>query len=301
MGAEAPDGVMELNTRLESKMVLKNFQTDALRELCTEDQLDLLNSIDTLRSQGISHYITLPQFIACGDQSSGKSSVTEAISGVSFPVRSNLCTRFPTELVLRKYPQSGVRVSIVPHQTRSDIEQRSLGDFYEELDDFEGLPIWIEKAKGVVGITMYGKAVSNDLLRVEVSGPDHPHLTIVDLPGLVHSETKQQSATDVHLVQDIVQSYMKEPRSVILAVVSAKNDFANQVILKLARDADPSGKRTLGVITKLDTLVPGSESETMVVSLAKNQNVEFRFGWYVLKNMDMEKGQWTLEHRELEE
>ena len=74
---------------------------------------------------------------------------------------------------------------------------------------------------------------------------------------------------------------MKEPRSVILAVVSAKNDFANQIILKLARDADPSGKRTLGVITKPDTLVPGSESETMFVSLAKNQNVEFRLGWHV--------------------
>lgn len=79
------------------------------------------------------------------------------------------------------------------------------------------------------------------------------------------------------------------------------NDFANQIILKLARDADPSGKRTLGVITKPDTLVPGSESETMFVSLAKNQNVESRLGWHVLKNMDMEKGQWTLEHRDLEE
>lgn len=207
-----------------SKMVLKNFQTDALRDLCTEEQLDLLNSIDTLRSQGISHYISLPQIIVCGDQSFGKSSVPEAISGVSFPVRSNLCTRFPTELVLRKHPQIGVRVSIVPHQTRSDIEQRALGDFYEDLDDFEGLPALIEKAKGAMGITMHGKAFSNDLLRVEVSGPDHPHLTIVDLPGLIHSETKQQSATDVHLVQDVVQSYMKEPRSVILAVVSAKND-----------------------------------------------------------------------------
>lgn len=51
-------------------MVLKNFHTNALRDLCTEEQLDLLNSIDTLRSQGISHYISLPQIIVCGDQSS---------------------------------------------------------------------------------------------------------------------------------------------------------------------------------------------------------------------------------------
>ena len=73
-------------------MVMKTFRTDALEGLCTHEQLDLLNSISTLRSQGISHYISLPQIIVCGDQSSGKSSVLEAISGVSFPVKSSLCT-----------------------------------------------------------------------------------------------------------------------------------------------------------------------------------------------------------------
>ncbi|KAJ6003769.1 hypothetical protein N7522_006461 [Penicillium canescens] len=273
-------------------MTLTNFTTHALDGLCTQEQLDLLNSIDTLRSQGISHYISLPQIIVCGDQSSGKSSVLEAISGVSFPVKSSLCTRFPTELVLRKNSQAGVRVSIVPHQSRSDTEQHSLGSFCEQLDGFDGLANLIENAKAAMGISTHGKAFSNDLLRVEVSGPDRPHLTIVDLPGLIHSETRQQSAADVQLVQDVVQSYMRESRSVILAVVSAKNDFANQIVLRLARDADPSGDRTLGVISKPDTLVPGSESEASFVSLAKNQDVEFRLGWHVLMNMDSEKGIW---------
>ncbi|KAI3097124.1 hypothetical protein CBS147333_9398 [Penicillium roqueforti] len=106
---------------------------------------------------------------------------------------------------------------------------------------------------------------------------------MVDLPGLIHSETRQQSAADVQLVQDVVQSYMRESRSVILAVVSAKNDFANQIVLRLARDADPSGNRTLGVISKPDTLVPGSKSEASFVSLAKNQDVEFRLGWHEWK------------------
>ena len=96
----------------------------------------------------------------------------------------------------------------------------------------------------------------------------------MDLPGPVHSETKQQSASDVELVQDVVQSYMKEARSIILAVVSAKNDYANQIVLKLARAADKKGNRTLGVITKPDTLMAGSESEAMYVSLARNQDVD---------------------------
>ncbi|RAQ51133.1 dynamin GTPase [Aspergillus flavus] len=282
-------------------MVLKKFFTNSLEELCTKEQLELLDSIDTLRLQGISHYISLPQIIVCGDQSSGKSSVLEAISGVSFPVRSNLCTRFPTELVLRKSSQIGVSVSIVPHHSRTEAEQQSLSQFHEQLEGFDGLPRLIDNAKAIMGISTHGKAFSNDLLRVEVSGPDRPHLTIVDLPGLIHSETKQQSAADVKLVQDVVQSYMREPRSIILAVVSAKNDFANQIVLTLAREADRTGSRTLGVITKPDTLTPGSETEAMFVSLAKNQQVSFRHGWHVLKNQDSEKSNGTLTERDAEE
>ena len=282
-------------------MVLTSFQTDALNGFGSKDQLDLLDSVDCLRSQGISHYVSLPQIIVCGDQSSGKSSVLEAISGVSFPVKSNLSTRFPTELVLRKTSQMGVSVSIVPHQARSESEQLALSSFHEELECFEGLPNLIENAKAAMGISTHGKAFSKDLLRVEVSGPDRPHLTIVDLPGLIHSETKQQSASDVELVQDVVQSYMKEPRSIILAVVSAKNDASNQIVLKLARAADKKGNRTLGVITKPDTLIAGSESEAMYVSLAKNQDVEFRLGWHVLKNMDSETGEWSLADRDVKE
>lgn len=282
-------------------MVLTSFQTDALNGLCSQDQLDLLDSIDCLRSQGISHYVSLPQIIVCGDQSSGKSSVLEAISGVSFPIKSNLCTRFPTELVLRKTSHIGVSVSIVPHHSRSESERLSLGSFQEKLDGFDGLPILVEKAKSAMGISTHGRAFSKDLLRVEVSGPDRPHLTIVDLPGLIHSETKHQSASDVELVQDVVQAYMKEPRCIILAVVSAKNDIANQIVLKLARAADKMGNRTLGVITKPDTLIPASDSETMYASLARNQVVEFRLGWHVVKNMDSERGEWSLVDRDIRE
>ncbi|ESZ90930.1 dynamin family protein [Sclerotinia borealis F-4128] len=283
-------------------MVLKPYDTaDSLQKLCSKEQLELLNSIDTLRSQGISHYVSLPQIIVCGDQSSGKSSVLEAISGVSFPIQSNLCTRFPTELILRKTPEVGATVSIVAHQSSSDVEKLRLGAFHETLDNFQELPTLIENAKAAMGITSSGKAFSNHLLKVEVSGPDHPHLTIVDLPGLIHSETKQQSAADVALVQEMVRTYMNQPRSIILAVVSAKNDYANQVVLNLSREADKKGTRTLGVITKPDTLRPDSDSEAMYVALAKNQNVEFRLGWHVLKNMDSETGSFSLTHRNLEE
>ncbi|KAI8717485.1 hypothetical protein NCS52_00824500 [Fusarium sp. LHS14.1] len=278
-------------------MVMTKLTSDGLSGLCSEEKLQLLDTVDSLRSHGISHYISLPQIIVCGDQSSGKSSVLEAISGVSFPVRSNVCTRFPTELVLRKTAHTGVNVRIVPHHSRPESERKTLASFQETLDAFDELPELIERAKAAMGITTLGKAFSNDLLRIEISGPDRPHLTIVDLPGLIHAETKSQSQADVEMIKKVVKGYMKEPRSVILAVVSAKNDYANQIVLQLAQRADPKRNRTLGVITKPDTLHPGSESERSFINLANNKDVEFRLGWHVLRNRDSEKDFWGQDER----
>lgn len=131
-----------------------------------------------------------------------------------------------------------------------------------------------------------GNAFSEDTLRVEISGPNQPQLTIVDLPGLIHSENKKQSSQDVELVKSLVANYMANPRSIILAVVTAKNEFANQIVLKRAREVDPQGLRTLGIITKRDTLSPGSALEKDFLCLARNEDIKFQLGWHVLRNLD---------------
>jgi hypothetical protein len=83
---------------------------DGLR---TAEQIQLLDLVDSLRAEGLSEFTALPQLIVCGDQSSGKSSLLEAISGVPFPRKDNLCTRFATEVILRRAPVSEIRVSLV--------------------------------------------------------------------------------------------------------------------------------------------------------------------------------------------
>lgn len=275
--------------------------SQGLDDLGSQDQLRLLDAVDSLRSQGISQLVSLPQIIVCGDQSSGKSSVLEAISGVSFPVKADTGTRFPTELILRRNIVTSVKVSIAPHHSRSDDEKAKLAEFREELGNFGDLPSLIEKANAAMGILPDGKAFSRDILRVEVSGPDRPHLTIVDLPGVIHSENKYQSEGDVQLITNLVKEYMKEPRSVILAVISAKNDYPNQIVLNLARKADPRGLRTLGVITKPDVLKPGSPSERTYLALANNLEVSFHHGWHVLRNRDTDADDWNLAERDAKE
>ena len=141
-----------------------------------------------------------------------------------------------------------------------------------------------------MGLRDSNNAFSTDVLSVEISGPDRPQLTIVDLPGLIHSENKSQSRSDVEIVARLVESYIKNKRTIILAVITAKNDYANQIILQRARQVDPTGDRTLGIITKPDTLHAGSQSEVAFISLAQNEDsvVQFRLGWHIFKNRDYE-------------
>ncbi len=185
----------------------------------------------------------------------------------------------------------------MPGENRKDTDRQALAGFHEPLADLEELPRLIEKAKTAMGMEEMVNAFVEDVLRVEISGPDRPHLTIVDLPSLIHAENKLQTAADVKLVQQMVRSYMENRRSIILAVVSANNDYANQVVLELARNVDGKGHRTLGIITKPDLLPTGSASEQSFANLARNQDVEFRLGWHVLRNRDYKNKDVSLETR----
>lgn len=252
--------------------------------LQSQNHKDLLDVVDKLRSMGIGRYVDLPQIIVCGDQSSGKSSVLEAISGLSFPTKDNLCTRFATELILRRSTESHIRISISPGHDRSDDMKAKLSAFAWSQGGFD-LEKVVEQAKDLMGLNASsGDNFSSDILRIEMSGPSQPHLTIVDLPGLFLAGDKAQSAADSSIVKNLVLDYLKKPRSIILAVVSAKNDFALQQVTEHTRAIDPQGHRTLGLITKPDTLDKGSDSEQFYVDLASNKNVVIRLGWHVLRN-----------------
>lgn len=270
-------------------------------DLQSKDHRGLLDIIDQLRSQGFSRYVDLPEIIVCGDQSAGKSSVLEAISGMSFPTKDNVCTRFATELILRRHPTESVKISITPgsdrYQQEKDLLQRWQPQ--ENIKDV-GLESVIEEAKSIMGLTT-SRLFSNDILRVELSGPTQPHLTMVDLPGLFRAGNKEQSADNVEMVKQMVTRYMKRDRSIILAVVSAKNEYVLQDVTEFASKADPEGLRTLGLITKPDKLDEGSDSEASWVRLASNEDVELTLGWHVLKNRSYEQREFTSAQRDEDE
>lgn len=277
-----------------------NLGLPSLQKLQSAEQMVLLDVVDSLRACGLSNIIDLPQLIVCGDQSSGKSSVLEAISGLPFPKQETLCTRFATEVILRRATKDIIKVSIFPAEDRTPSERHELQKFDHDLktkDDFKDL---FEDAMKKMGLSTSGRSFSKDILRIEFSGPSQPQLTLVDLPGLIHAESTSRPVGDVELVRGLVARYLENPRSIILAVVSAHNDFNNQIIITKAREADPKGLRTLGIITKPD-LAKGLQKQESFIALARNETVKFSLGWHVVKNLDSADIQNQLEDRDQQE
>ena len=184
----------------------------------TVEQSKYLDTIDSLRDIGLGSISSLPQLVVCGDQSAGKSSVLEAISGIPFGAKQNLGTRFTTEIILRRGATESVTARIVPHKSRPDAERIALESFKPQQVNLDLLPNIFEEAARRMGLDdekPNSKGVVRDILRIEVSGPTKPHLTLVDLSGLIHAGVGQQRPEDVELIRSLVRHYMKEPRSIM--------------------------------------------------------------------------------------
>ncbi|KAI9776159.1 MAG: hypothetical protein M1839_000575 [Geoglossum umbratile] len=252
------------------------------------EQQGLLEAIDKLRFARLEN-IKLPQIVVVGDQSAGKSSVLESLTGVPFPRDAEACTRFATEIRLRRSNEERFSIRIWPDirdrtRTAQDIERlKRFGENVSSSTSFDTLmraavrEIWPKNIPG--------RFASRDILRVELSGPQMPLLTLVDLPGLVKNANKDQSGEDIQAINDIADEYMKSSRTIILAVVGGNNDFVHQTVLNRARQFDPDGSRTIGVLTKPD-LTGTIGLEDKFIALVNNEDSlnRFKLGWYVLLN-----------------
>lgn len=268
---QTSEGVEEVKNEVEKKED-SSGKLNKTYETAARPYVDL---IDQLRSMGIEKDIEIPQIVVMGDQSSGKSSVLESLCGVPFPRGSGLVTRCATQIRMKKVSHSSVwsaRVSLSttwqPDECGEVSSPPELGTRIEELTKrlLEGS----------------NAEFSTESIVIDISSADVSDLTVVDLPGIIRTTTQGLTGSAIDDVNALIDSYLQQSRTIILAVIPANVDIATVDILERAAKVDPDGDRTVGVFTKPDLVDRGTEKE--VVAGLTNQLKPLKHGYSMLRN-----------------
>lgn len=195
--------------------------------------------------------IELPQIAVIGTQSTGKSSVLENIVGKDFlPRGSGIVTRRPLVLQLVHISESKAGGSW------------GWGKFLHTGDDkFEDfVAIRNEISNETDRCAGDNKGISDEPIRLRIFSPHVLNLTLIDLPGITRVPVGDQPDDIEAQIRKMLIEYIKNPKCIVLAVHPANTDLATSEALKLAKEIDPGGNRTLVVCTKLDLMDHGTDA-----------------------------------------
>ncbi|KAM0321293.1 hypothetical protein ACHAQA_010191 [Verticillium albo-atrum] len=252
-----------------------------------------LRKIDQLRERNIGSYLPLPQLVAVGDQSSGKSSLLESLTGIPFPRGQELCTRYATQITHRRETHQRIEITIIAGPHASPNHKRILELYHRQVQTTAQLraefPDILSEVNALISIRTSANPAgentfSEDVLKIEKCGPEEDYLTIIDVPGIFRTATEGVTTNkDKKLVKDMVKRYIKDSRTILLAVLPSNVDVANQEILTLAEEADSTGDRTLGILTKVNLLKEHS-AKSAVANLVEGRRKPLKLGYHVVIN-----------------
>jgi len=230
-----------------------------------EQLIPIMNRMqDVFVQLGVSNNIDLPQIAVVGGQSAGKSSVLENFVGRDFlPRGSGIVTRRPLILQLINGPTE-------------------YGEFLhckgQKFMDFPAIMKEIEDETDRV--TGGNKGISNLPINLRVYSPHVLNITLIDLPGLTKIAVGDQPTDIGDQIKDMIMTYICRETCLILAVTPANTDIATSDALMLARQADPEGLRTIGVLTKLDLMDEGTDAKEIM----ENKTLPLRRGYVAVVN-----------------
>ncbi|KAL7538564.1 LOW QUALITY PROTEIN: hypothetical protein ACHAXR_008639 [Thalassiosira sp. AJA248-18] len=247
--------------------------------------------MDKLTENNVDEYIDLPMIAVMGDTSSGKSSLLSNISLVELPSADCLTTRCP---IMLKMHHDEIRSATVKVSWKDRPEGEGV-DFAErkiEEENWNSITSAIADAQAHI-IQKSKKQVARDIVSVDMRGPHCEDLTLIDLPGIVRTSGKDESATLAGDIHGLMNDYLVNPRCVILAVLPCNVDFHNSQILAEAKKVDPETKRTIPVLTKPDLIDGGGESSVKKLLLGM-ETESFCMGFHMVKG----RGQAALDKNE---
>ncbi|KAI7068223.1 dynamin-1-like protein-like protein, partial [Hortaea werneckii] len=238
--------------------------------------ITLVNKLqDVFTTVGVQNPIDLPQIAVVGSQSSGKSSVLENIVGRDFlPRGTGIVTRRPLILqLINRAPLPKTQANGVqdgdgesgPTKVEGTTDDKSN---VEEWGEFLHIPgqkfydfnkIRDEIVRETESKTGKNQGISPAPINLRIYSPNVLTLTMVDLPGLTKVPVGDQPRDIERQIREMVLKQISKPNAIILAVTSANTDLANSDGLKLAREVDPEGQRTIGVLTKVDLMDEGTD------------------------------------------
>ncbi|KAG8813760.1 hypothetical protein FRC17_001438, partial [Serendipita sp. 399] len=237
--------------------------------------------INRMNSYGLDQQMDLPQIAVVGSQSVGKSSLIESVSECRL---SKTDSDWFCEVYLRQTSQMdtqfGPTITNKAHvQERIRRAQEAILNPSTPATNFlRTQPLDVEKNQ---------HSFSKDLISVRISGRDVDDLTFVDLPGVIASVGPGGRESDIEEVKNLVMSFITKKNCLILLVVSCETDIENQGARQLAKKVDPSGDRTIPVLTKPDRIA-AAEHKTWI-RLLSNEHERFKRGWFCVKQSNQEQ------------
>ncbi|XP_014856411.1 PREDICTED: dynamin-1 isoform X5 [Poecilia mexicana] len=230
-----------------------------------EDLIPLVNRMqDAFSAIGQNANLDLPQIAVVGGQSAGKSSVLENFVGKDFlPRGSGIVTRRPLVLQLMNSPTE--------YAEFLHCKGKKFTDFDEVRQEIEA-----ETDR----ITGANKGISPVPINLRVYSPHVLNLTLVDLPGMTKVPVGDQPADIEAQIRDMLLQFVTKENCLMLAVSPANSDLANSDALKIAKEVDPQGMRTIGVITKLDLMDEGTDAKDIL----ENKLLPLRRGYIGVVN-----------------
>ncbi|KAF7990472.1 hypothetical protein HCN44_000277 [Aphidius gifuensis] len=216
-----------------------------------EKLIPFMNQIqDIFTKHAVSVKFDLPQIVVIGGQSAGKSSVLESFVGRDFlPRGSGIVTRRPLILQLITNTTSDEEFAEFKH---TESKKFRIDEVCKEIED--------ETDKSTVG----DKGINHEPITLKIYSPTVLNLTLVDLPGLTKVPVQGQPLDIAEQIREMVLEYITKENALILAVTPGNIDLATSDALELAKEVDPTGIRTIGVITKLDMMGEGNDARAVL-------------------------------------
>eukprot|EP00658_Telonema_sp_P-2_P035305 TRINITY_DN2569_c0_g1_i5.p1 TRINITY_DN2569_c0_g1~~TRINITY_DN2569_c0_g1_i5.p1 ORF type:complete len:872 (+),score=206.41 TRINITY_DN2569_c0_g1_i5:85-2700(+) len=260
--AAAPPAPAPAPTPVPAKVVKKasREKADPQCEAAKEGQLGMgglvpliqkvQDALLTVKHLNMAQMVDLPQIVVIGSQSAGKSSVLESIVGHEFlPRGPNICTRRP--LVLHLYTSE---------ETYGEFSHRPGDKFFSFVAIKEEIQAETDRVAGS------NLGISPHPIALKVYSPHVLNLTLVDTPGVTKVAVGDQPKNIEIEIRKMILQFIERPTCLILALTAANTDLANSDALKLAKEVDPEGHRTIGVLTKLDLMDAGTHAGAVLTN-----------------------------------